>query len=185
MLDQARQDRRVGGVAWRSRSDPQEAEHLLAVEEQLAMAVGDGAGDACLDDRDGQIAEGRHRLRSVARARATPVLVVGNVTDVVDRLDGPVTAQEGQDLGFAGPVERQAGDAEDDFVGLLALALDVAFHPKGLGGIGKAQTLDSLRQLDASRLDPAMALLRLSGVPGEKAPSPGRQGAGASSFGYP
>ena len=87
MLDQARQDRRVGGVAWRSRSNPQEAEHLLAVKEQLAMAVGDGARDACLDDRDGQIAEGRHRLRSVARARTTPVLVVGDLTNVVDRLE--------------------------------------------------------------------------------------------------
>lgn len=125
---------------------PDEAEQFLRIEAQLPMTVSNGAGDERPDERDGQIAEGRHGLWAVAGTRATPVLVIGDVADVVQRLDGPVTAQQGQDLGLACTVERQAGYPEDDFTALLAVAeRGGALNPKGLGGVREAQACDVLR----------------------------------------
>jgi hypothetical protein len=48
---------------------------------------------------DGQVAQRRHDVRSAAGADLGDVLGIGDIADVVQRLDGPVPAQQ---IGEAG-----------------------------------------------------------------------------------
>lgn len=149
------------------------------------MAVRDRAGDETLDEGDGQIAEGRHGLGTVAGARATAVLVVAPVTDVVEGLDAPVAAHQAEDVAFVDAVRGQAGHAEDHLVTRFAVAQHGgALDAKTLGSIWEAQPGDVRRELERAGLDAAVALLTL-GVEGEKAPSAGRRAAAAWSSGCP
>ena len=165
------------------RSGPEEGEQLIVVRSQVSVTVGHRAGDERPDEGDGQVAQCRHGLRPVARACTAAILIVGDVADVVQGLDTPVAAHQGQDLPFSRPVQGQAGHTEDDFMALVAIAEQGSpLHTKALGGVGEAQSGDVLGQLDGPGLDPAMALVTL-GVSGGKAPNPGRRAAGALSSG--
>ena len=166
-----------------SQSDADECEQVGVVKEEVAVAVGDRTRDAALDERDCQVAEGRHGLGPVAGPGPAAVLVVADVADVVEGLDAPVTAHEAEKVAFACPVQRQAGHAEDDLAALLAVAQQgSALNAKRLSSVGEPEPGDGLGDLNGAGLDAAVALLTL-GAAGEKEPSPGRRAAAAWSSG--
>ena len=89
----------MGRQAWRSRrgwgghasgraswSGTDKGERLRGMKAPISVVVRDRAGDETLDEDAGQIAEGRRGLGTVAGARATAVLVVAQITDVVEGL---------------------------------------------------------------------------------------------------
>jgi|GEM_PF-5500301 len=52
-----------------------------------------------------KVAESRRSLTTVAPTRPAPVLVICDVTDVVERLYTPVTTEQGQGLSLSCPVQ--------------------------------------------------------------------------------
>ena len=57
-----------------------------------------------------EVAQGRHDMRAAAAADLGGVLGIGDIADVVQRLDGPVAAQQIGEAGGAGLDVGEAGD---------------------------------------------------------------------------
>src|SRR5262249_33792199 len=98
------------------------------------------------------------RPRRVAGADAAGVFAVGDVADVVQRLDSPVAADVVGEVGRAGLAGGQVGDRVDGHGGPAALGegADPAGDADGLGGVGELQVGDG-DDLQAADLITAVA----------------------------
>ncbi len=104
------------------------------------MAAGgrDAGVPGHFEDSDGEVAQGRHDLGSVAGAGLGGVFAVGDIADVVQRLDLPVTAYPSGELGVGGLGGGQAGNGVDGEGPPFLLAVqgpDPAGDANGLGGV--------------------------------------------------
>lgn len=155
-------------------SGADQVEQPVFVHHQQSVGAGDAAPDYGLDDPDGQVAEGGHRLRSVASADPAFVLVVRDVSDVMKGFNGPVTTQEPEYRLLVRAVDGHAEHAIDDFMpDLTVTQRGRAFTAEALFSVGETQALDALRQLNRPLFDPTVPLVDFR-VPGGKATSPER-----------
>ena len=112
-------------------------------------------------DGDGDVGQAGEVARQVSGVHPAPVLVVGDVTHVVDSvLYAPVPSDQGKDSFGAGVLEGQRGQSMDGLVlhdaglSVPSLALDAERDPAmgelGLAGVGIGAQVD----------DPARAFLQ-------------------------
>ena len=117
-------------------------------------AVGVGA-----DDADGEAARAGGVFGAAAGADAGAVLVEGIVEDVVEGLDGPLAAVEGERAFGVGGERVEAGDAAREFDGALSGLLDDggAFDEEGLADMGEGDVVVEFRGgPDGASLDAAV-----------------------------
>ena len=130
-------------------------------------------------ERDGEIAEGRHHLRPGAAPDLGAVFVEGDIPHPVQAvLDGPVGADEGEEPGRRGLGRREAGHPVD------GLAAGRARREEG-GGPAEAEDLADVGKgevavqrgaaPDRPGLQAAVGLLSGRGLRGEKRPAGGRR----------
>jgi hypothetical protein len=119
---------------------------------------------------DGQVAQGRHDVGGGAGADQGGVLSEGGVTDVAQRLDRPVAAQQVGQPGGAGLLEREAGDRVD------------GHSPKPPGaGVKVAGLADGLHHLRGAR---ETEVADAHGIEGAQLDAPVAAIAGAVQFGH-
>src|SRR3954469_23888703 len=107
----------------------------LAAVAAEGFRDGGDAGEAEQADRG--VTQGGQGAGCVAGPRADGVFAVGGVADVVQNLDGPVTAQPVGQLGGAGLGGAQVGDGIDGDGGPAAggRVEPAAADPQGLGRV--------------------------------------------------
>ena len=112
-----------------------------------------------------EVAQGGHDLGSAAGADLGGVFAVADVADVVQRLDLPVAADPGGELGGGGLVGVQAGDGVDgDGPPLPAVqGPDPAGEADGLGGVREGEPGGDGRGLEGAVLLAAVARGRAGG----------------------
>jgi hypothetical protein len=109
-------------------------------------------------DADGEVAEAGHGPWGAAGADLGGVLGEGDIAEVVQRLDAPVTPDPVGQAGRAGLGGGQVGDRVHGH-GAPAPAgkrPDPAGDPQRLGGVGEVQAIHG-GDLEPAELDPAVA----------------------------
>ena len=141
------------------------AGHAQVVEDEPGVAVqsAHGGGDAVVgvgtDHADGEASQAGGVFGSVSGADAGAVLVEGVVEDVVEGLDGPVSAVEGEQALGVGGAGGVAGDAVGAFDGGPAGLLedDGPLDEEGLADVGEVQVAVEARgDPDGAALDAAV-----------------------------
>ncbi len=67
-----------------------------------------------------EVFERSHDLRGIAGSDLGSILIEGDITDIVEAVfDLPVSSVKFEQVFWAGPVRRQAGDAAGDLLGFL------------------------------------------------------------------
>src|SRR5215207_2154415 len=94
-------------------ADAEECEGAGGVTGVVAQSGGDVASAAGAEDPDGEVAQAGHGPRCVAGADLGGVLGKGDIADVVQRLDAPVTPDPVGEAGGAGLGGGEASDCVD------------------------------------------------------------------------
>lgn len=92
-------------------------------------------------EADYQVAQACHVAWPMARADGGGILVEGNIADIVDSLDGPVTPPGGMKLGGVQTLVRSTGEDDLDVLAHEAglQMMSGAEDDSGLAGVGKAR----------------------------------------------
>ena len=119
----------------------QVVEHLSWVSGESSHGGGDALAGSRADESDGEASEPGGVFGSVSGSDAEPVLVEGVVEDVVEGLDGPVSAVEGEESLRVCGLRGVAGDAEGAFDGGLSGLLegDGSLDEEGLSDVGEVE----------------------------------------------
>ena len=99
----------------------------------------DGGGAGATDERMGEVADGGHKLRRVARAQGGAILAEGDVAHPVAALDGPVPAYQREQARGRGLPRRATGEHEAD------LALRAAAVLRGGEQAGDLPDVEAVR----------------------------------------
>ena len=158
--------------------DPEQTEdQRLPRPPGVPQGWGDERSTRQAQEGDRQVPEGGHHLGPSPAADLGAVLIERDIPHPVEAiLNGPVGADERQEVGRGGLGRREARDAVD---GLAAVRprrelLHLALETEDLPDMGERQVgVQGRARPQAPRLEPAVALLSGRGLRGEKRPTGG------------